>query len=129
MAYTPYTPLYQPLYYQQPIQQPIQQPQQSGMIWVRNAQEAAMYPVAPNNAVALWDSSESSIYLKQADASGRPTMRTYDLVERKNEPPKDGVDYATKSELAALAGVVKETGGLIDSLRGEIDALKARGEE
>lgn len=131
MAYTPYTPMYQPLYYpQQQIQQQYQ-PQQTSMIWVRNAQEAAMYPVAPNNAVALWDSGVSCIYLKQADASGKPSMKTYDLVERQEssaEAPKssEGIDFATKAELAALAGVVKDVDGLIGEMRKEVDALKKR---
>ena len=80
-SYTPYTPLYQPYpIYQQPIIQPQYQPQtqqpqnqvnsQNSIIWVRNQNEAAMFPLAPNNAVALWDSGSPVIYLKQADASG-----------------------------------------------------------
>ena len=31
------------------------------------------YLVAPNSAVALWDSNSPTIYLKQADASGKPS--------------------------------------------------------
>lgn len=128
MAYTPYTPLYQPYTYQ-PIQ-PIQN-QQQNMIWVRNAQEAAMYPVAPNNAVCLWDSGASTIYLKQADASGRPSMKTYDLVERIEQPVETkiekmdkSIDYATKSELTALAGVVKDINKVVEEVRKEITELK-----
>lgn len=144
--YTPYTPMYQPYNYYQPqiqqpvqqtIQQPVQQPQNpSSMIWVRNATEAAMYPVAPNNAVALWDSGVSCIYLKQADASGKPTMKTYDLVERAETPPEAPkaaesitTDFATKAELAALAGVVKDVDGLIGEIRKDVDALKERKDE
>lgn len=128
-GYQPYNPGYG---YQQPQQIP--QPQQqspSGMIWVRNAQEAAMYPVAPNAAVALWDSGVSCIYLKQADASGRPTMKTYDLVERPETPQnapqaQEGTTaYATKNELAALAGVVKGVDGVIAEIREELDAMKS----
>ena len=148
MAYNNYFPAYQPNYYsqspyqyqapvvQQPqqIQQPVQQAQSpSSILWVRNSNEAAMYPVAPNNAVALWDSGAPVIYLKQADASGKPTMKTYDLVERAELPrdapkPSEGnlSGYATKSELAALAGVVKDVDGVIASLREEIDAIKKK---
>lgn len=133
---------YQPIYpqqYQQMVQpqmqtQQIQQPQnQSSILWVRNGQEAAMYPVAPNNAVALWDSGNPVIYLKQADASGKPTMKTYDLVERAEMPQNDSKssegnssDFATKTELAALASVVKDVDGLIASIREDVDALKAK---
>lgn len=144
--YNNYTPMYQPYYnpyqYQQPmVQQPVQQPAQqqmptiqannpSSIIWVRNSQEAAMYPLAPNNAVALWDSGSPVIYLKQADASGKPTMKTYDLVERVEQPTEaskadGGTDnpYATKEDVAALAGVVKGFDGMIASMKGEIDKM------
>lgn len=118
----------QPTQQQQPVQQ-TQTP--SAILWVRNEQEAAMYPVAPNNAVPLWDSNCPVLYLKQADASGKPTMTIYDLVERKKPPtePQNGtdaksIDYATKEELAALAGVVKDVDGLIAGLREDVNALK-----
>lgn len=152
MAYSYYTPMYQPNYYtnnpyqvqyqtptmpqqQQNVQPPaIQQAQNpSSILWVRNNQEAAMYPVAPNNAVALWDSGAPVIYLKQADAAGKPSMKTYDLVERIEKPVEstsaqegNNTTYATKSELAALAGVVRDVDGVIASLREEIDTLKAK---
>jgi hypothetical protein len=117
-GYNYYSPMYQP-YYSAPQQSP------SSIIWVRNNQEAAMYPVAPNNAVALWDSSSPVIYLKQADASGKPSMKTYDLVERVDAPAEQETkDLATKSELAALAGVVKDVDGVIASLREDVDSLK-----
>ena len=43
---------------------------QSGIIWISGLQEAQMYPIAPNNAVALWEKSGKVIYLKQADHDG-----------------------------------------------------------
>lgn len=92
-----------------------------------------MYPVAPNNAVALWDSGTPVIYLKQADASGKPSMKTYDLVERAEKPVEaaqsqegNNTAYATKSELAALEGAVRGVDEVISSLREEIDSLKAK---
>lgn len=135
-GYSYYTP-YQPNYYANPYQAQYQAPtlpaqtaqqNQSSILWVRNYQEAAMYPVAPNAAVALWDSGAPVIYLKQADAAGKPTMKTYDLVERIEKPAENTSaqdnSYATKSELAALAGVVKDVDGVISALREEVDALK-----
>lgn len=99
--------------YQQPMQtpaqmQPIQQPQAQGqsIIWVQNQQEAYNYLVAPNSAVALWDSNSPVIYLKQADASGKPTMKIYDLVERTAQlpqaAPQPAAEYVTRQEFAAL---------------------------
>ncbi len=140
-TYTPYGQQYQTNYqqgYQQTVQQPIQQQQaqiqtSTSIIWVPNEKEAAMYPVAPNNAVVLWDSSMPVIYLKQADASGKPTMKIYDLVERTQKPVEDAstsdgkdTQYATKIELASLAGVVKDFDGILATIREDVDALKAK---
>ena len=138
MAYNSYFPVtYQPTYYpyqQQTFQQPQQQFQQqqqvtsSGIIWVGSEMEAQNYPVAPNNAVALWDSSKPAIYLKQADASGRPVIKVYSLVEQK-EAPKTPVenpeyklsDYALKSDIEPLMGA-------ITALKEEVKALKRKKE-
>ena len=79
---------------------------QPGIIWVPSEQAANEYLVAPNNAVALWDSNNPVIYLKQADASGKPSMKIYDLVERTQRPvqanPIPSVEYAPLSRLEAL---------------------------
>ena len=89
----------------------MQTPQQS-MIWVSGEQEALGFLVTPNSAVALWDSSAPVIYLKQADASGRPTIKTYDLVERmqRSAPAAQSpvVEYAPLSRLEALEAQVSE---------------------
>ena len=72
---------YQPMPQQIPQVQP-QQAQAGGqsMVWVSGEAEAMAYLVAPNSAVALWDSNSPTIYLKQADASGKPSIKVYDLV-------------------------------------------------
>lgn len=123
----PYYPQYQPGYYPAPVPdqlaqlrqnqfQPMQQPQQfqpqqnppaPSIVWVQSEQEALNFLVAPNSAVTLWDSNSPVVYLKQADASGKPSMKIYDLVERNSRPAQapvtPPVEYATKDELAALA--------------------------
>ena len=78
---------YQPIPQQIPQVQP-QQAQTGGqsMVWVSGEAEAMAYLVAPNSAVALWDSNAPTIYLKQADASGKPSIKVYDLVERTQKP-------------------------------------------
>ncbi len=120
----PYYQPYQPTYYQPPMadqltqlrQQPyqaMQTPQQPSpsIVWVQNEMEAANYLVAPNSAVTLWDSNAPVVYLKQADASGKPSMKTYDLVERTQRPAQapqaPTVEYATKQDLDALAARVE----------------------
>jgi len=118
-----YMPGYQP-YYQPPMAdqltqlrqsyQPMQQPQQApaspSIVWVQSEMEAANYLVAPNSAVTLWDSNSPVVYLKQADASGKPSMKIYDLVERNQRPVQapqaPAVEYATREQLDALSARV-----------------------
>lgn len=123
MAY----PYYGYQYYQPPMAdqltqlrqqqyQPMQQmtpsaPQQAApsIVWVQNEMEAANYLVAPNSAVTLWDSNSPVVYLKQADASGKPSMKIYDLVERTQRPVQaPSVEYAPLSRLEALEARLNE---------------------
>lgn len=96
----PQMPAYQP--------QP-QQPQNQSIIWVPNEQAANDFIVAPNNAVTLWDMNAPVVYVKKADASGKPTMTTYDLVERAQAAPAPAAprkdmseEYVTRRELEEL---------------------------
>ncbi len=125
MSYPYYSGYQQPQFYQPPMPdqlaqlrgaqyQPQQLPQQAGgqsMVWVSGEQEAMGYLVAPNSAVALWDSNAPTIYLKQADASGKPSIKVFDLVERTSAPraeqPPQGIEFATKADLEALAARVE----------------------
>lgn len=131
MAFTPYG--YQNPYYPQPMpdtlmqmrqqQMPMMQtpqaPQnpiaQGGVQWVSGEQEARNWMIAPNAAVALWDSTAPTVYLKQADASGKPTIKIYDLVERaetpRTAPQEKGVEFVTRKEFDALAALVSEMKG------------------
>lgn len=126
MAYPGFYGGYQSNYYQSPIpdqlaqlrgqqfqapMQGLQIPPQTqmgsqSMVWVSGEQEAMNYLVAPNSAVALWDSNNPTIYLKQADASGKPSIKIYDLVERTHRPAQvpqtSAVEYAPLSRLEAL---------------------------
>ena len=111
---------YQPV--QQPVQPPVQQavPQQS-IIWISGEREAQMYPVAPNNAVTLWSQTEPVVYLKQADASGKPSMKIFDLVERSQSVSETGGKvsaYATKSEL-------EKFNSALDDLRADVDKIRS----
>lgn len=131
MAFNPY---YQNPYYPQPMpdnlmqmrQQQMMQPQmpqpvpqnpvaQGGVQWVSGEQEARGYLIAPNSAVALWDSTAPTVYLKQADASGKPTLKIYDLVERTETAvpatQKARVEFVTREEFDRLAALVGEIKG------------------
>ncbi len=131
MAFNPY---YQNPYYPQPMpdnlmqmrQQQMMQPQmpqpvpqnpvaQGSVQWVSGEQEARGYLIAPNSAVALWDSTAPTVYLKQADASGKPTLKIYDLVERaetpRTAPQGKSVEFVTRDEFDRLAALVGEIKG------------------
>jgi hypothetical protein len=131
MAFNPY---YQNPYYPQPMpdnlmqmrQQQMMQPQmpqpvpqnpvaQGSVQWVSGEQEARGYLIAPNSAVALWDSTAPTVYLKQADASGKPTLKIYDLVERTETAApatqKARVEFVTREEFDRLAALVGELKG------------------
>ena len=130
MAFNPY---YQNPYYPQPMpdnlmqmrQQQMMQPAPpsvpqnpvatGGVQWVSSEQEARGYLIAPNSAVALWDSTAPTVYLKQADGSGKPTLKIYDLVERtetaSNASQKPGVEFVTREEFDRLAALVGEIKG------------------
>ena len=96
-----------PMMAPQPPQNPVAQ---SGVQWVSGEQEARNWMIAPNAAVALWDSSAPTVYLKKADASGKPSLTIYDLVERAETPrtasTADPVKFVTREEFDALAAVV-----------------------
>ena len=102
-------PQYQPAT-QMPAYQPQpQQPQNQSIIWVPNEQAANDFIVAPNNAVTLWDMNAPVVYVKKADASGKPTMTTYDLVERAQAAPAPAAprkdmseEYVTRREFEEL---------------------------
>lgn len=130
MAFNPY---YQNPYYPQPMpdnlmqmrQQQMMQPAPppvpqnpvatGGVQWVSSEQEARGYLIAPNSAVALWDSTAPTVYLKQSDASGKPTLKIYDLVERtetpRTAPQGKGVEFVTREEFDRLAALVGELKG------------------
>ena len=104
--------------YQPQMQQPPQGAQQpsNGFVWVNDINEAANYLVAPNSAVQLWDKNSPCVYLKTADAAGKPKMQIFDLVERKQQTQTAAqsadTDFVKRSEF--------------DELRKVVDALTAK---
>lgn len=127
------SPYYQPL---QLVNQPIsQQPQlmnqqqataqmtptTSNLIWVQGEAGAKSYLVAPNTTVQLWDSESQSIYLKSADASGMPSIKTLEYTIKNDNTPLQATlieeEYISREEFEDL----KEK---ISSLSKEIDKMK-----
>ena len=133
-----YPVTYQNPYYQQPqiYQQPTQTntfqnvgvtPQNVGIIWVQGEVGAKSYPIAPNTTVPLWDSEQKVIYLKSADASGMPSIKTLDYTIRGAELQNTTLNelddkFISRDEFDALKNKM-------ENLQGEINKLKPRKKE
>lgn len=120
-TYSPYYPqTYHPVAV--PNQNTNQQQANSGIIWVQGESGAKSYLVAPNTTVALWDSEDQKIYLKSADASGMPSIKTIDYTIQDAQSDskaseEDTHKYISKDELEALQGDIQ-------ALRADVDKMK-----
>ena len=97
---------------------------QSGIIWVQGEAGAKSYLVAPNTTVQLWDSESQTIYLKSADASGMPSIKTLDYTVRAEKQPSlelpgDTHNFISREEFNGLKDE-------ISALQAEINGLKPR---
>lgn len=103
--------------YYGPYQQRPAQQAQTGMIWVQGEAGQKAYLVAPNTTVPLWDSEDKVIFLKSADASGRPSVRRlrYTIEDEQPAAAAPGA-FVTRDELAGVSGK-------IDELRKRLDAM------
>lgn len=111
---------------QQQTQPQVQQvqPMNSNLIWVSGEAGAKAYLVAPNTTVQLWDSEAQVIYLKSADASGMPSIKTLDYTIRaENQPiqtlPVSDHNYISREEFDGLKGE-------FEALKDKLDNLKPR---
>ena len=99
MAYPNYPyPGYQPVpnYYPGPVPDQLAQLRQSQQMQPQVMQPPPMQsnigPItpsgAPQNSGIIWvNSNNPVIYLRQADSTGKPSTKVYDLVERTDAPP------------------------------------------
>ena len=70
------------------FQQQQAQPVNQGILWVQGEAGAKSYLVAPGATVLLMDSDDCVFYLKSADTSGIPSLRTFKYTETTNQPQK-----------------------------------------
>lgn len=103
MAYPNYPyPGYQPVpnYYPGPVPDQLAQLRQSQQMQPQVMQPPPMQsnigPItpsgAPQNSGIIWvNSNNPVIYLRQADSTGKPSTKVYDLVERTDAPPQQKI--------------------------------------
>lgn len=103
--------------YKQP-QQPMQT-QQEPIIWVQGEAGAKAYMVSANSTVVLWDTENSTIYIKSADASGMPSMRVLDFVERTGaqKPHECKCANTYKNDIEILKNEVAELKQTIEDMK------------
>ena len=89
-------PIYQ---YQSFLSQPTQNVQ-----YVNGKQSVDSYPMSPNSSVILMDSNMPRFYLKQTDASGIATVKSFDFKETEEEKP---TEYVTKAEFEKFKSNLK----------------------
>ena len=120
--YNGFPATYQPVYQ---VPQPQTQNQQSSIIWVQGEAGAKSYMVAPNSTVTLWDSENQTIYLKSADATGMPSIKTLDYTIREarnmaNTAPVISDDklstFATKDEIKAVSDRITAISERLDKM-------------
>ena len=97
-------PIYQ---YQSFLSQPTQTIQ-----YVNDRKSAESYPMNANSSVILMDSNLPRFYLKQTDASGIATVKSYDFTETEEEKP---VEYVTKAEFESFKKNMKGAGARHES--------------
>ena len=134
-----------PVQQQMPMQQPIQQmamqtPIQTmpmaqpsdDRIWVQGEAGAKAYFVAANATVVLWDTESPTLYIKSADATGKPldmdiidlSRRSKDIATMPQNPPTEhkctcGDKFVLKKDFHALQSE-------FEALRSELDELKSK---
>lgn len=86
---------YQPYYMPQPNQQPAQQNRETGFALVQGDAAMKSYLVAPGATMFLLDLENKRLCVKSADMSGMPTMRDFDITERKDQT---AASYVTRDE-------------------------------
>lgn len=132
VGYQPFNPQFynqQQMQNVQPIQQQSaqQQPQMSNnLIWVQGEAGAKSYLVAPNTTVQLWDSENQTIYLKSADASGMPSIKTLDYTIRESMPNNVNIAPAVDSNAFATKDEVNMLAQQIAALQGRLESLTAK---
>ncbi len=115
MAYNNYFPATYPQV-QVPMQNaPQAQPQpQNGITWVQGIEGAKAHFVPAGGNALLMDSDGSYMYIKSADQSGMPTLRTFRYEEvTESAPAKEEIDmtqYVTRDEFDKAIASLRKRG-------------------
>lgn len=105
---------------QQIQQMQVQQNQSGGITWVQGAEGAKSYMLPSNTSAILMDSEKSRFYIKTTDASGMPSMRTFEFQEVVSEAPQVSAqstrDFVSRDEFNSLKSEIEQYKGLLSML-------------
>ena len=85
---------------------PAPRQEQQGLNWVQGEAGAKSWIVTPGSTVLLMDSESMRFYLKTADMSGIPTMRTFEYAEVGAQKAAETAQYVTVEEFASFKNEV-----------------------
>ena len=113
----------------QPQTVPALQMNQPGVFnWVKSEKEVEDQYVYPNGVMTFWNENEPIVYMKQADATGKSTIRTFDLVERTDKPAAEAKtpEYATKEDVNAFSGAIADLRKEIETMKGDVYGIAGK---
>ena len=87
-----------------PTQMNIGPTQPTQIQYVNDKSSAEAYQMPANSSVILMDSNMARFYMKQTDASGVSTIKTYDFKESEADKP---TEYVTKQEFEKFKASMK----------------------
>ena len=88
-----------------------QQEQPQNLIRVNGIDGAKAYQMNANSTVALFDSNEDIMYIKNTDGAGFPSIRTFNFVEiTQNEKSSGSQDYISRKEFEEFKKEIMNNG-------------------
>lgn len=113
----------------QPQTSPALQVNQPGVFnWVKSEKEVEEQYVYPNGVMTFWNENEPIVYMKQADATGKSTIRTFDLVERTDKPEAEtkSPEYATKEDVNVFSDAIADLRKEIETMKGDVYGIAGK---
>lgn len=99
-----YPPMQNPFMMQMPSVMPQVPAQTQSIQYVNDKASAESYQMPANSSVILMDTNLPRFYMKQTDASGVATIKSFDFKETEKEKP---VEYVTKAEFEEYKAKMK----------------------
>ena len=106
--------------------QPMARQDPSGLNWVQGEAAAKSWIVAPGSTVLPMDSESMRFYLKSADMSGVPAMRTFEYNEVGTQKPQETPKTAQYVTVEAFNEFKNEVIGKLDELSAPVEVSLSR---